>query len=169
MCCYRAPNDRWRCCCACGVLRERVGTNGRIVFAGGVLPERVGTNGRVVTSGGVVPERCSANSGQMAAGGVHEEHPETNGQVEVGVVLLERLRPNRHVKVASGVVGKRPRTNRHVVIAGSIVSKRIETHGGIVDPHGGVDVVQCVNALSGVAARIAAIRCWWRQERFRCR
>ena len=49
------------------------------------------------------------------------------------------------------------------------MSKRIETHGGIVDPHGGVDVVQCVNALSGVAAGIAAILWRRRQERFRCR
>ena len=72
------------------------------------------------------------------AGGVHEAHSKTNGQVEVAVVLLERLRPNGHVKVASGVVGKRPRTNRHVIIAGSIVSKRIETHGGIVDPPAGL-------------------------------
>jgi hypothetical protein len=54
-------------------------------------------------------------------------------------------------------------------LAGSIVSKRIGAHGSIVDPHGGVDVVQCVIALSGVAAGIAAIRCWRRQERFRCR
>jgi len=38
------------------------------------------------------------------------------------------------------------------------VSKRIGAHGGIVDPHGGVDVVQCVNALRGVAAGIVAIR-----------
>ena len=94
----------------------------------------------------------------MRAGGVHEEHPKTNGQVEVGVVVSERLRPNGHVKVASGVALKRPRTNRHIIIASSIVSERIGTHGGIVDPHGGVDVVQCVNALSGVAAGIAAIR-----------
>ena len=43
-------------------------------------------------------------------------------------------------------------------MAGSIVSKRVGTHGGIVDSHGGVDIVQCVNALSGVAAEIAAIR-----------
>ena len=70
----------------------------------------------------------------------------------------ERLRPNGHVKVASGVAGKRPSTNRHVIKAGSIVSKRVGTHGGIVDPHGGVDVVQCVNALRGVAAGIVAIR-----------
>ncbi len=94
----------------------------------------------------------------MVAGGVHEAHSETNGQVEVGVVVGERLRPNGHVKIASGVVGKRPRTNRHVISAGSIVTKRIGTHGGIVDPHGGVDVVQCVIALSGVGAGIAAIR-----------
>src|SRR6266545_2192831 len=78
--------------------------------------------------------------------------------VAAGSVVPERLRPNGHVKVASGVVGKRPRTNRHVINTGSIVSKRIGTHGGIVDPHGGVDVVQCVNALSGVAAGISAIR-----------
>ena len=57
---------------------------------------------------GVVPERCSANSGEMVAGGVHEEHPKTNGQVEVGVVVGERLRPNGHVKVASGVAGSAP-------------------------------------------------------------
>ena len=101
----------------------------------------------------------------MLAGGVHEEHSETNGQVEVGVVVAERLRPNGHVKVASGVAGKRPRTNRHVILAGSIVSKRIGTHGGIVDPHGGVDVVQCVNALSGVAAGIASVRYRRRQNR----
>ena len=105
----------------------------------------------------------------MVAGGVHEAHSKTNGQVEVGVVVFERLRSNGHVKVASGVVGKCRLTNRHVRIAGSIVSKGIGPHGGIVDPHGGVDVVQCVNALSGVAAGIAAIRRWRRQERFRCR
>ena len=63
-----------------------------------------------------------------------KRHSKTNSQVEVGVVLAECLRPNGHVKVASGVVLKRPGTNRHVIKAGSIVSKRIETHGGIVDP-----------------------------------
>ena len=123
-----------------------------------VARERPGTNGRVVTCGDVVPERCSANPGEMVAGGVHEKHSKTNGQVEVGVVIGKRLRPNGHVKVASGVAGKRPSTNRHVIKAGSIVSKRVGTHGGIVDPHGGVDVVQCVNALRGVAAGIVAIR-----------
>jgi len=61
----------------------------------------------------------------MVAGGVHETHSKTNGQVEVGVVVSERLRPNGHVKVASGVAGKRPSTNRHVIKAGSIVSKRV--------------------------------------------
>ena len=124
--------------------------------------------------GGVVPERCSANSGEMLAGGVHEEHPETNGQVEVGVVVAERLRPNGHVKVASGVAGKRRRTNRHVIDAGSIVSKRIGTHGGIVDPHGGVDVVQCVNrpqrccrrdSLHPVPAAAGALRSMKAQSR----
>ena len=75
----------------------------------------------------------------MVAGGVHEAHSKTNGQVEVGVVLAERLRPNGHVKVASDVVCKRPRTNRHVINAGSIVSKRIDTHGGIVDPAAVID------------------------------
>ena len=90
-------------------------------------------------------------------------------KLKLALLLLERLRPNGHVKVASGVVLKRPRTNRHVILARSIVSKRINTHGGIVNSHGGVDVVQCVNALSGVAAGIAAIRCRRRQERFRCR
>ena len=101
----------------------------------------------------------------MPASGVHEEHPETNGQVEVGVVVPERLRPNGHVKVASGVAEERARTNRHVSRAGSVVSKRIGTHGGIVEPHGGVDVVQCVNALSGVAAGIASVRNRRRQSR----
>ena len=66
-----------------------------------------------------------------------KSHSKTNRQVEVGVVLAERLRPNGHVKVASGVVLKRPRTNRHVIEAVSIVSKRIKTHGGIVDPRRG--------------------------------
>src|SRR6266576_1627058 len=112
----------------------------------------------VVAAGSVLPERCSANSGEMVAGGVHKEHSEANGQVEAGVVVGERLRPNGHVKVTSGVAGKRSRTNRHVILAGSIVSKGIGTHGGIVYPHGSVDVVQCVNALSGVAAGIVAIR-----------
>ena len=51
------------------------------------------------------------------------------------------------------------------MIAGSIVSKRIGTHGGIVDPHGGVDVVQCVIALSGVAAGIASVRYRRRNDR----
>ena len=87
-----------------------------------------------------IPVRCTA-------GGVLEEHSKTNGQVEAGVVVAERLRPNGHVKVASGVVLKRPRTNRHVILAGSIGSKRIETHGGIVDPAaGGIDTVQRVNS-----------------------
>ena len=88
----------------------------------------------------------------MHAGGVHEGHSKTNGQVEVAVVLLERTRPNGHVKVASGVVGKRRRTNRHVILTGSIVSKRIETHGGIVDPAaGGIDAAQHVNSQSCVS------------------
>ena len=50
-----------------------------------------------------------------------KRHSKTNGQVEVGVVLAERLRPNGHVKAASGVVRKRPRTNRHIIRAVSIV------------------------------------------------
>ena len=56
--------------------------------------------------GDVIPERRSANSSEMVAGGIHKEHSKTNGQVEVGVVIGERLRPNGHVKVASGVAGK---------------------------------------------------------------
>ena len=51
----------------------------------------------------------------MSAGGVLEGHSKTNGQVEVGVVLAECLRPNGHVEVASYVVRKRPGTNRHVI------------------------------------------------------
>jgi hypothetical protein len=74
----------------------------------------------------------------MVAGGVHEEHPKTNGQIEVGGVVGERLRPYGHVKAAAGVAGKRPRTNPHVKTAGSIVKKRIFTHGGTVDPAGEV-------------------------------
>ena len=50
------------------------------------------------------PHRCSANSSEMLAGGVHEAHSKTNRQVEIGVVLAECLRPNGHVKLASGVV-----------------------------------------------------------------
>ena len=103
---------------------------------GCVVKERIGTNGRVKLTSCVVPHGCSANSCQMPAGGVHEAHSKTNGQVEIAVVLAERLRPNGHVKVASGVIGKRPRTNGHVILTGSIVSKRIFTHGGIVDPGG---------------------------------
>ena len=67
-------------------------------------------------------ERCSANSGEMVAGGVHEEHSKTNGQVEVGFVVPQRVRPNSHIKVAGGVVGKRRRTNRHVETAPVVLS-----------------------------------------------
>src|SRR5262245_49113556 len=150
-----------------GVVRECIGTNGCVLAGGGVFSHRIGTNGRVKTAGGIVPERCGANSGEMSAGGVQVAHSKTNGQVEAGVVVPERLRPNGHVKIASGVVGQCEGTNRRVAKAGSIVSKRIGAHGGIVDPNRSVDVVQCVNAFSRVAAGIAAIRCWRRQERFR--
>ena len=92
----------------------------------------------------------------MVAGGVHEKDSEANGQVEVGVVVPERLCPNGHVLEATDVVGKCRLTNRHVISAGSIVAKRIETHRGIVGPAG--EVEQSVITLSGVAARIAAIR-----------
>ena len=51
---------------------------------------------------------CSTISCDTVAGGIrHESHSKTNGQVEVGVVLVERLRPNCHVKVASGVLFER--------------------------------------------------------------
>ena len=59
-----------------------------------------------------------------------------NGQVEVGGVLGEGVRPNGHVKVAGGVAGKRPRTHPDVSTAGSIVKKRILADGGIGDPRG---------------------------------
>ena len=110
-------------------------------------------------------ERCSANAGKMIAGGIQEEHSKTNGQVEVGVVVPERVRPNGHVKVAGGVVGKRRRTNRHVETAGSIVMKRIETDSGIGDAAS--EAEQSVIALSGVGAGIAAIRCRGREKRLR--
>ena len=91
-----------------GVATERIGTNGRVVFAGSVLPERVGTNGRVKIGGGVVPERCSANSGEMVAGGVHEEHSKTNGQVEVGVVVLSASVPMAMLKLPVVLLASAP-------------------------------------------------------------
>ena len=103
-------------------------------------------------------ERCSANAGKMIAGGIQEEHSKTNGQVEVGVVVPERVRPNGHVKAAGGVVGKRRRTNRHVETAGSIVMKRILADGGIGDSTG--ESEQSVRAFSGVGAGIAPIWRW---------
>jgi hypothetical protein len=101
----------------------------------------------------------------MVAGGVHEKDSETNGQVEVGVVVRERLRSNGHVLKAAGVVGKRRLPNRDVISAGSIVAKRIETHGGIVDSGG--EVEQGVVALCCVPAWIASIR--RRANCLRCR
>ena len=87
----------------------------------------------------------------MVAGGVQEAHSKTNGQVEVGVVLVERLRPNGHVKVASGVLFERPNTNCGVIKAGGSVAKRTKTHGGIVDSaRGGIDTGQRVSSHSGV-------------------
>ena len=86
-----------------------------LLLRGCVVKERSSTNSRVKLTGCVVPHRCSANSGQMPAGGVQVGHSKTNGQVEVAVVLVKRLRPNGHVKVASGVIGKRSRTNGHVI------------------------------------------------------
>ena len=123
---------------------------------GCVVKERSGTNGRVKLASCVVPHGCSANSGQMPAGGVQEAHSKTNGQVEVGVVLVECLRPNCHVEVASCVAGKRPRTNGHVILTGSIGSKRIFTHGGIVDPGG--ERVQRV--ISHCCVSTCATRAW---------
>src|SRR4029078_10828638 len=99
--------------------------------SGCVFPQRIGANSRVKLAGCVVPNRCSANSCQMPAGRVLKAHSKTNGQVEGTVVLIECLRPNGHVEIASSVAGKRPRTNGHVILTGSIGSKRISTHGGI--------------------------------------
>src|SRR5437762_11033179 len=82
----------------------------------------------------------------MPAGGVQVGHSKTNGQVEVGVVVSERLRPNGHVKLASGVVGEREGANRHVTKAVSIATKRIGTDGGIVNPHRGINNAQRVNS-----------------------
>src|SRR5205807_8550193 len=103
------------------------------------------------------------NSGEMFAGGIHEAHSKTNRQIEVGVVVSERVRPNGHVKVAADVVGKRARTNRHVETASGIVMKRLKADGSIGDPAG--EAEQSVRALSGIGAGIAAIR--WRVERLR--
>ena len=85
-------------------------------------------------------------------------------RLKVPYVVPERLRPNGHVKVASGVALKRPRTNRHVKSAGGIVSKRTGTHGGIVDPSAGNDTVQrvysqsCVSTPGHVLGQSCALR-----------
>ena len=50
------------------------------------------------TAASIAPERCCAYSGETRAGGVHVEHSETNGHVEAGVVVGERLRPNGQLK-----------------------------------------------------------------------
>ena len=84
----------------------------------------------------------------MVSGGIHEAHAEANGHVEVGVVLVERLRPNGHVKVASGVVFERPSTYRRVIKARGSVLKRTKAHAGIVNTGG--DRVQRVSSHSGV-------------------
>jgi hypothetical protein len=61
----------------------------------------------------------------MSAGRVQVCYSKTNGQVEVGIVLAECLRPNGHVEVASSVALKRPGTHGHIILAGCIVGKRI--------------------------------------------
>ena len=100
-------------------------TDSGVEGGGCVFTQRIGTNGRVKFADRVVSHGCSANSGQVPASGVLEGRSKTNGQVETGVVLIECLRPNGHVKVASGVGGKSSRTNRYVIVAGGIVGKRI--------------------------------------------
>ena len=51
---------------------------------------------------------AAPNSGEMGAQGVHEAHSKTNGQVEVGDVVGERLRPIGHVKVAKVLLASAP-------------------------------------------------------------
>ena len=75
----------------------------------------------------------------MVACSIHETYSEANGQIEIGVVLVERLRPNGHVKLASSVVFERPSTNGGVIKAVGSVFKRTKTHGGIVNSDGGID------------------------------
>src|SRR5262245_25700453 len=88
------------------IVRKRLITDGRVFVAVSIVVERIGTNGSVKTAGGIAKERSSSNSGEVMAGGIHEEYPKTNGQVVVGVIVGQRLRPNSHVKVARSVAGK---------------------------------------------------------------
>ena len=81
------------------VAKKRRITGGRVFNARGIATECNSTNGRVKIAGGVVPERCSANSGEMRAGGVHEKHSKANGQVEVDIVVGERLAPMAILKL----------------------------------------------------------------------
>src|SRR5262249_16331207 len=96
------------------------------VKAGGcVFPRPIATNSCVKVAECVIPHRRSANSGEMFAGGVLEGGSKTNGQVEAGSVLGERLRPNGHVKITVHVSAKCATTNRDVISAVSIARKRI--------------------------------------------
>src|SRR5262249_54834612 len=121
---------------------ERVASDSRIVTTSCVFSERIRTDGRVKTTSGVVPHGCGSYSGEVVAGGIHEGNAKTNGQIKVGVVDVERLRPNSHVKIPCGIAFKRSRTNRDVIKTVRIVMKRIETHSRIVDSNSSINVRQ---------------------------
>jgi hypothetical protein len=152
MCCYRARQYRWRCCCRRGVAPERISTGGRVVIGSSIAKERLITVGRVVATGCVVLERvstvgrvevagcvgneCVFTAGRVgAASRVGIERPNTIGRVaDANCVAKERIRTGGRVVAGAGVAIERSPTTGRVRVTGRVTKQRLETGGRVDGP-----------------------------------
>src|SRR5438270_8408087 len=89
-----------------------------------------------------------------------------DGRVGVACcVAKERINPVGRVGEAGCVEYERLKTDGRVVVAGRVAIERVKTDGRVVEAH--CEAKERTITLSGVAARIASVRCWGNRSRRR--
>ena len=115
---------------ASGVVRERINTGGRVVFAG-VEQERINTICRVVEAGGVAIERLKTVGRIAETGGVFIERSKASGRVEAGGVAIQRTVTSGRVVVAANVIRERISASGTIEKPVCVAKKRKNASGGV--------------------------------------
>ena len=117
---------------ACGAVKERTSTTGRVARTGGVAKERAGTVGRVGVAGDAAKERIYTVGGIFVAGGVGRERTFTSGRVGgAGGVPKECIDTVGCVEMAGGVVKERINTIRRIEVADRVQAECTVTVSGV--------------------------------------
>ena len=143
-------------------MKERSGTDGRILDASPIVIESVPSDRRVIV-GIVERKRSISNTGVSVATNIAEECAKPGGYVVVASgIVIQRLGTVGRALVAADIAEESSIAGRGVLVASGVAMECLETNGHI--PDSASEAKERVSPLRRVLASISSVRCWANPE-----